>query len=92
MSINHSVECPLTNKDTTILAGTVSARGAYSSGVFMTTWRRLLSGGGWTEVLLFNLLRNFIQIQTVYSRTSVLEHLWDHNNMFKTGVVRPNEC
>ena len=21
-----------------------------------------------------------------------LEHLWDHENMFKTGVVRANEC
>ena len=51
MSITHSAECPLTNKDTAILAGTVTAKGSYkSSGVFMATWRRLLSGGGWTEV------------------------------------------
>ena len=21
-----------------------------------------------------------------------LEHLWDHENMFETGVVRANEC
>ena len=40
----------LTNKDTAILGATVTAQGGYkSSGVFMATWRRLLTGGGWTE-------------------------------------------
>ena len=51
MSISHSADCPLTNKDTAILGATVTAQGGYkSSGVFMATWRRLLTGGGWTEV------------------------------------------
>ena len=50
MTVNHSVECPLTNKDTAILSGAVSVKEPYSSGVFRTSWRRLLQGGGWTEV------------------------------------------
>ena len=41
----------LTNKDTAILGATITAQGGYkSSGVFMATWGRLLTGGGWTEV------------------------------------------
>ena len=41
----------LSNKDTAILGATVTGQGGYkSSGVFMVAWRRLLTGGGWTEV------------------------------------------
>ena len=31
------------------------------------------------------LIRNTVELQW-------LEHLWDHENMFETGVVRANEC
>ena len=27
-----------------------------------------------------------------YSRTSLAQTLWDHENMFETGVVRASEC
>ena len=29
--------------------------------------------------------KNTVELQS-------LEHLWDHENMFETGVVRANEC
>ena len=53
-------------------------------------------------LLQVNILRTFIEIwdreftiTRVSSRTvelQWLEHLWNHENMFETGVVRANEC
>ena len=35
--------------------------------------------------LWFNVTVNTVELQW-------LEHIWDHENMFKTGVVRASEC
>ena len=48
-------------------------------------------------VLLMNLCVSFIMPLSIYFIINTvelqwLEHLWDHENMFETGVVRANEC
>ena len=35
--------------------------------------------------ILKELLKNTVELQW-------LEHFWDHENMFETGVVQANEC
>lgn len=53
MSIYQSVECPLTVKDTAVIAGTLSTQNGTGTGAFMASWRRLTSDKGWAEVCLF---------------------------------------
>ncbi|KAL5013903.1 hypothetical protein ScPMuIL_008173 [Solemya velum] len=50
MSIYQSVECPLTVKDTAVIAGTLSTQNGTGTGAFMASWRRLTSDKGWAEV------------------------------------------
>ena len=38
-----------------------------------------------TTVKVFYVKQNTVELQWV-------EHLWDYENMFETGVVRANEC
>ena len=41
-------------------------------------------------VMLALLVINYLHRNTIERQW--LEHLWDHENMFETGVVRANEC
>ena len=41
-------------------------------------------------IALFPLLVETVFLK--YSRTSMARNLWNHENMFETGVVRANEC
>ncbi len=50
MSISQSVECPLTTKDTVILAGNLANNNGRGSGHVTVTGRRLTSHTSWIEV------------------------------------------
>ena len=50
MSIQQSVEAPLTSKDTAILAGSLSTQNGTGGGQIACTFRRVLSHSGWAEV------------------------------------------
>ncbi|KAK3594961.1 hypothetical protein CHS0354_019884 [Potamilus streckersoni] len=50
MNISQTVECPLTVKDTVVVGGTLSTQNGRGSGVFLATWRRLLSNKSWAEL------------------------------------------
>ncbi|KAL3861143.1 hypothetical protein ACJMK2_007212 [Sinanodonta woodiana] len=50
MNISQTVECPLTVKDTVVVGGTMSTQNGRGSGVFLATWRRLLSNKSWAEL------------------------------------------
>ena len=48
-------------------------------------------------IAVYNFFSECVSIAlTIMSQNTVelqwLEHLWDHENMFETGVVRANEC
>ena len=55
-------------------------------------------GGGGGDSLKWKLRLNLEEIRSILNETANtvelqwLEHLWNHENMFKTGVVRANEC
>ncbi|XP_041377966.1 dnaJ homolog subfamily C member 11-like [Gigantopelta aegis] len=50
MSVFQSVECPLTTRDTAIIAGNISTHNGNGTGAFLATWRRLTSDKGWMEM------------------------------------------
>ncbi|XP_053379119.1 dnaJ homolog subfamily C member 11-like [Mercenaria mercenaria] len=50
MNVSQSVECPLTSQNTGVLAWSLSTENGNGSGVFTTTWKRLLSSRGSIEV------------------------------------------
>lgn len=50
MSLAQTVECPLTRKDTAILAGSLSSQNGNGHGTFTAVWRRLTSDKGWAEL------------------------------------------
>lgn len=50
MSLSQTVQCPLTRKDTAILAGHLSSKNGNGQGAFSVIWRRLTSAKGWAEV------------------------------------------
>ena len=50
MSISQSVECPLTTKDTAVIAGNLTSHNGTGSGTITVSLRRILSHSGWAEV------------------------------------------
>ncbi|XP_060069298.1 dnaJ homolog subfamily C member 11-like [Ylistrum balloti] len=50
MSLNQSVQVPLTKKDTAVIAGTLATRNGNGQGTFTAVWRRLTSDNGWAEL------------------------------------------
>lgn len=50
MSLNQSVQIPITKKDTSIIAGTLATRNGNGQGTFTAIWRRLTSDNGWAEL------------------------------------------
>ncbi len=50
MGITQSVEAPLTNRDSVFLSGNLGNQNGVGSGSISTTYRRLTSDRGWTEV------------------------------------------
>ena len=56
MSLSQTVQCPLTRKDTAILAGHLSSKNGNGQGAFSIIWRRLTSAKGWAEVYIYNLI------------------------------------
>lgn len=51
--ISQSLDYPITQKDTAIIAGAVSSRDGYGSGNFSVGYRRQTSDKGWLEVCSF---------------------------------------
>ncbi|KAK2157929.1 hypothetical protein LSH36_181g03013 [Paralvinella palmiformis] len=52
ISISQSIECPLTTKNTAIIAGNLASRNGRGQGQISVTGRRLVSDNGWAEVEL----------------------------------------
>uniref|UniRef100_A0A6A7FM57 DnaJ-like protein subfamily C member 11 n=2 Tax=Hirondellea gigas TaxID=1518452 RepID=A0A6A7FM57_9CRUS len=52
MSLNQSIEAPLTSKDTAILSGQLSSHNGRGNGTLSCALRRVLSERGWAEVEL----------------------------------------
>ncbi|GAB6019049.1 hypothetical protein CHUAL_000676 [Chamberlinius hualienensis] len=50
MTINQSIEAPLTTQDTLTLGGQLQSHNGNGSGTVNCSWRRILSAKSWTEV------------------------------------------
>ena len=89
MTINQSIELPLTSSDTCVLSGNLTTQNGNGSGTITGCYRRVLSHNGWAEVSWVSHYRQVSNIRRTKSQNlnvSCLVLQLSLHNLLKPGV------